>query len=104
MEDWMRKTLWTVRLKPGTLAEVMQAGHAHVAASRAETGCISFDFYASTDGGDSFVSIEQYVDEAAHRTHKETSHFKTFIAFLESRLESLEMDWCDPPNETNPAP
>ena len=100
----MRKTLWTVRLKPGRLAEVIEAGQAHVAASRAEAGCITFDFFASTDGSDTFVSIEQYVDEAAHRAHKETPHFKTFIAFLGDRLEALEMDWCEPPDEAHPAP
>ena len=100
----MRKTLWTVRLKRGTLAEVMHAGQAHVAASKAEPGCICFDFFAATDGGDSFVSIEQYADEAAHQAHKETRHFQTFIAFLGERMEGLEMDWCEPPTEAHPAP
>lgn len=100
----MRKTLWTVRLKPGTLAEVMRAGQAHILASRAESGCISFDFFASTDGSDRFVSIEQYVDEAAHQTHKATPHFQAFIPYLVERMETLEMDWCEPPDDAHPAP
>ncbi|MET3901424.1 quinol monooxygenase YgiN [Devosia sp. UYZn731] len=100
----MRKTLWTVRLKLGTLAEVMQAGQVHIAASRAEPGCISFDFFVNADGSDSFMSIEQYVDEAAHQAHKATPHFQTFIPYLVERVESVEMDWCEPPDEAHPAP
>lgn len=100
----MRKTLWTVTLKPGTIDEVMAAGRAHIAASRAEPGCLCFDFFAATDGSDRFVSIEHYVDEAAHQAHKRTPHFQAFIAFLGDRLEQLDMDWCDPPDARHPAP
>lgn len=81
----------------------MEAGQAHIAASRAEPGCISFDFFASVDGSDSFVSIEQYVDEAAHRTHKATQHFQKFIPYLVGRMLNLEMNWCQPADEANPA-
>lgn len=100
----MRKApFWTVRLKPGTLAEVMEAGRAHVAASRAEPGCLSFDFYAGIDGSDTFVSGEQYVGAAAHQVHQETPYFKAFIAFLAAGMQAPEMDRCEPPDEAHPA-
>lgn len=46
------------------------------AASRAEPGCLSFEWYRSADDPNLWVLIEAFVDEAAGRVHVESEHFK----------------------------
>jgi quinol monooxygenase YgiN len=48
-------------------------------ASRAEPGCISFDWYRSSDDPNLYVLIEAYKDEAAGKAHVESDHFKKAI-------------------------
>ncbi len=45
-------------------------------ASRAEPGCISFDWYRSADDPNLFVLIEVFMDEAAGQAHVDSDHFK----------------------------
>jgi quinol monooxygenase YgiN len=96
--------MWTLRLKPGKLEETIAAGKAHIAASRLEPGCVSFDFYVNVDGSDSFTSVEEFRDQEALDAHRKTPHFLTFIPLLEANLESVTMEWLDPPDEANPIP
>jgi quinol monooxygenase YgiN len=84
----MRRTVWTVKLKPGTMASTIEAGQTHIKASRAESGCLSFDFYVNADGSDTFVSIEQYVDEAAHLAQS-SPHFRALSKVMEENFESV---------------
>ena len=51
----------------------------HVAATRAEEGCIQFDACRSRENGDEFVLYERYRDEEAFRAHRKTPHFLTYI-------------------------
>ena len=44
--------------------------------SRAEPGCISFEWYRSADDPNLWVLIEAFVDEAAGQAHVESDHFK----------------------------
>ena len=45
------------------------------AASRAEPGCISFDWYRSADDPNLWVLIELFRDEEAGKAHVESAHF-----------------------------
>jgi quinol monooxygenase YgiN len=45
-------------------------------ASRAEPGCLSFDWYRSADDPNLWVLIEAYTDEDAGKAHVESAHFK----------------------------
>lgn len=47
-----------------------------VDASRAEPGCVSFDWYRSADDPNLFVLIELFTDDDAGRAHVESDHFK----------------------------
>ena len=100
----MRRTIWTVKVKPGKLAETLEAGKVHVAASRLEPGCAGFDFYVNFDGSDTFVSVEHFKDQAALDAHRETPHFRAFARVMEANFESWTMDWLDPPSDENPVP
>ena|SRR5579859_1718686 len=51
----------------------------HVAATRAEEGCLQFDACRSLDNGDEFVLVEKYRDEGAFQSHRVSAHFKTYI-------------------------
>ncbi len=46
-----------------------------VEASRAEPGCISFDWYRSADDPNLYVLIELFTDDDAGRAHVESDHF-----------------------------
>lgn len=100
----MRTTLWTVKVKPGKLAETLEAAKAHIAASRLEPGCLSFDFYANVDGSDTLVTVEQYKDQAALDAHRQTPHFRAFMPVMMANVESFRMDWLAPPDDENPVP
>lgn len=49
-------------------------------ASRAEPGCISFDWCRSADDPNLYFLIEAFVDEAAGQAHVESEHFKAASA------------------------
>lgn len=56
--------------------------------SRAEEGCISYNFYNSPLEPTQFVFVEEWETMAHLHAHFETSHFKEFIAAVENLLAS----------------
>lgn len=67
------------RAQPGRADEVASVLAQHVAATRAEPGCVQFVAYRSSEDADRFALYEQYVDEAAFEAHRATPHFHTYI-------------------------
>ncbi|MBV8302382.1 MAG: antibiotic biosynthesis monooxygenase [Candidatus Dormibacteraeota bacterium] len=63
----------------------------HAAETRREPGCLRFDVYRSSDA-DSFVLLEEYIDEGAFRSHRGTPHFKANIEQQVAPLLS-EREW-----------
>ena len=61
--------------KPGTGDAIATALAKQVAASRKEPGCVQFLAYRSQENPDHFILYEQYVDEDALATHRETPHY-----------------------------
>jgi quinol monooxygenase YgiN len=51
----------------------------HVAATRAEPGCLQFVAYRSAEDADRFLLYEQYVDDAAFEAHRASPHFRLYI-------------------------
>jgi len=51
----------------------------HVAATRAEPGCVNFVAYRDPRDPDHFALYEQYVDEDAFQAHRRTPHFATYV-------------------------
>jgi quinol monooxygenase YgiN len=45
-------------------------------ATRAEPGCISFDWYRSTDDPNLYMLVELFRDEEAGKAHVESEHFR----------------------------
>lgn len=96
------KFLIDITLEPGTRARILERAPGAQAATRAEPGCIAYDFFTCTDDPDRLVFVESWVDRAAHDFHMEQDHTKKFIAFHEQFHRSLRFDeipvveWVDP--------
>jgi quinol monooxygenase YgiN len=88
----MYKILVTFQMKPGTLDATLAAGRQCLEESRKEPGCLAYDFYRATDGSESFVAVETFVDEAAHDAPEQTAHFKAFFPMLKGNWESVKLE------------
>ena len=78
-----------ITLEPGTRDRILERAPEAQRATRAEEGCIAYDFFTCTDDPDRLVFIESWVDQAAHQKHMTFEHTKAFIAFHEQFHKSL---------------
>lgn len=85
----MYKFIITIELEPGTRDEILARAPAAQAATRAEPGCIAYDFYACTDDPDRLVFVESWTSKEAHDFHMQQQHTKDWIAFHEPKNRSL---------------
>ena len=72
----------------------------HVAATRAEPGCVQFVAYRARDNRDRFLLYEQYVDEEAFDAHRKSPHFRTYVEGTIAPL--LSERWRDSYDEVAP--
>lgn len=86
------KFIISIALKPGTREQILARAQAVQAATRAEPGCLAYDFFTCTDDPDRLVFVEEWVDQAAHATHMTFEHTKQFIAFHEQFHRSLKFE------------
>jgi quinol monooxygenase YgiN len=75
--------------RPGTGDEVAKVLARHVAATRAEPGCISFIAYRDPDDSHHFALYERYADENAFQEHRRSAHF---VAYIEGQIVPLLVD------------
>ncbi len=71
----MHVTLVHIHVLPDHVDEFLDAMRANHEASIREPGNARFDVLRSADDPTRFVIYEAYLDEAAARAHKETSHY-----------------------------
>ena len=88
----MYKFIITIDLQPDTRDLILARAPEAQAATRAEPGCIAYDFYTCTDNPDRLVFVETWHDEAAHAAHMEYEHTKRFIAFHEQFHTALTFE------------
>ena len=63
---------------PGRRDELVSAARAVAAATRADRGCVSYDFAADLDDPDRVLGVEVWADQSAldeHMTHEHTQQF-----------------------------
>jgi quinol monooxygenase YgiN len=65
--------------RAGKGAEIAGVLARHTAATRAEPGCVTFIAYQDHGDPDHFALYEQYVDEAAFETHRQSPHFAAYV-------------------------
>ncbi|MBL1404431.1 MAG: antibiotic biosynthesis monooxygenase [Rhizobiales bacterium] len=85
----MYKFIITLDLQKGTRDKVLEKAPAVQSATRAEEGCLQYDFFSCTDKANRLVFVETWVDEAAHAFHMEQTHTKEFIAYHNQFHEKL---------------
>lgn len=79
----MYKFVITIDCQPGTRGRILSRAPEVQAATRAEPGCIAYDFYTCTDNPERLVFVESWTDRAAHDFHMQQDYTKSFIAFHE---------------------
>ena len=88
----MYKFLITIKLKPNTLEKILAKAPAVQALTRAEPGCIHYDFFTCTDDPNKLVFIECFESKEDHDWHCEQAYTKEFITFHEQFHESLSFE------------
>lgn len=88
----MYKFLITIELQPGTRDLVLARAPEVQRLTRAEPGCLSYDFYVCTDQPDRLVFIESFISVQDHQWHCEQLYTKDFIQFHESFHTSLTFE------------
>jgi quinol monooxygenase YgiN len=76
------------RPRPGEAAKIDAILQELVPAIRAEPGNLEFIAHRSNDDPNEYLLYEQYKDEQAFLTHRQTPHFKTLV--LERAVPLLE--------------
>lgn len=74
------KTVATLTAKTGQAAALRALLESLIAPSRAETGNLRYDLWQDQADPSRFVLDELYVDAAAVASHRETAHFKAYLA------------------------
>jgi len=72
----------TVKVKPETRAEALQAAIRMAKATQAEPGCRSYGFYADVADPNTILIFEQWESEAALLAHFQTPHMAEFNAAI----------------------
>lgn len=65
--------------KAGELAALLEG---MLGPSRAEPGCLRYDLWRDKANAERFVLDELYVDDAAIAAHRETAHFRRYLAII----------------------
>jgi quinol monooxygenase YgiN len=64
--------------KPERRLDLLQLAQSLLAPSRAEAGCLSYNFYEQQFGSNDFLFFEEWADQAALDGHFQTAHFANF--------------------------
>ena len=67
-----------LKVKIEAIEKAKQAALAIVAPSRAETGCINYDFHQAIDDASVFLWHETWTSKEAIDAHADSPHFKEF--------------------------
>lgn len=90
----MHVTLVHVHVKPEAVAPFIDATRENHEASVREPGNLRFDVLRDLEDPTRFILYEAYLDEAAAKAHKETSHYLTWRSTVE--------DWMAEPRRGVP--
>ncbi len=65
--------------KPERRSEIIRLAATVAQPSRAEAGCISYNFYEQQPATNEFLFFEEWADQAALDFHFQSPHFKEFL-------------------------
>ena len=73
--------------KPDRKNEILRLVDVVKPLSRAESGCLTYDFYQKQPEGSEFLFFEEWRDQAALDAHFATQHFADFVKALPELIE-----------------
>lgn len=73
-----------IDVRPDRRAEFLEGITRYCEQVRAEPGNLHFTCYESVDGGEEFVVVANYVDDAAGQAHVASEHARWFFGWLPS--------------------
>ena len=76
-----------LKVKPDAVESAKRAALAIVENSRAETGCVNYDFHQAIDDETIFVWHETWANRAAIEAHGASEHFKNFSAAIKDSVD-----------------
>lgn len=76
-----------LKVKPDSVESAKRAALAIVENSRAETGCLNYDFHQAIDDETIFVWHETWVNKAAIEAHGASEHFKDFSQKIKDSVD-----------------
>ena len=74
-----------IRTKPGKRDDFIKAAQSVIAATRAESGCLRYELYASTEDVNGLMYFEEWANRAALDAHMKTPHLVAFKKLREER-------------------
>ena len=74
-------------IKPESREDALEVMRRMAAASRAETGCISYEFYVGLTDPNTLLLFQEWESVDALQGHFETSHMDEFLALLPDVLD-----------------
>lgn len=92
----MSRFIISIELQAGTRGRILARAPEAQAATRAEPGCLAYDFFTCTDDPDRLVFVEAWRNNAAHEFHMAQEHTRRFIAFHEQFHRSLSFETINP--------
>lgn len=60
-----------------------------------DKGCIQYDLHRVVDTTNEFCFIETWEDQAALDAHMEASHYKSFKAYVEDKVEDVKLTFLN---------
>ena len=73
--------------KPDRKAEILRLVATVAPPSRAESGCLTYQFYEQQPDGNQFLFFEEWRDQAALDAHFQTRHFADFVKAIAELIE-----------------
>jgi quinol monooxygenase YgiN len=73
--------------KPGRKDDILRLVAAVAPPSRAESGCLTYQFYEQQPNGNEFLFFEEWRDQAALDAHFQTRHFADFVKAIAELIE-----------------
>lgn len=97
------KIVAVLTARPGKAGALRDLLTGMAPACRAEPGCLRWDVWHDQSNAGRFVLDELYTDNAAIDAHRETPHFKSYVAQINDLAERLAIV-ADPADVANGRP
>ena len=86
----------TIKLKPGTADDFRPLIEENAAAAvRDEEECLRFDVLRAEDDPDTFFFYEVYTSAESLEKHRETPHYRKYMAATEDMIQDRAIQRCD---------